>query len=57
MRRAEEGKQVPKELGAKQKPVGIKEEGKALHGIIQLISNTTRTYVFREYLKKAKCRL
>ena len=24
----------------------------ALHGIIQLISNTTRTYVFRKYLKK-----
>jgi uncharacterized membrane protein YfcA len=24
----------------------------ALHGIIQLISNSTRTYVFREYLKK-----
>jgi len=24
----------------------------ALHGIIQLFSNTTRTYIFREYLKK-----
>jgi uncharacterized membrane protein YfcA len=24
----------------------------ALHGIIQLVSNTTRTYVFREHLKK-----
>ena len=24
----------------------------ALHGIIQLVSNTTRTYVFRNYLKK-----
>ena len=24
----------------------------ALHGIIQLFSNTTRTYIFRQYLKK-----
>ena len=24
----------------------------ALHGIIQLVSNTTRTYVFRNHLKK-----
>ena len=24
----------------------------ALHGFIQLISNTTRTYVFRDYIKK-----
>ena len=24
----------------------------ALHGIIQLVSNTTRTYVFRDHLKK-----
>ena len=24
----------------------------ALHGIIQLFSNTTRTYLFREHLKK-----
>ena len=24
----------------------------ALHGVIQLVSNTTRTYVFRNHLKK-----
>ena len=24
----------------------------ALHGIIQLVSNTTRTYVFRKHIKK-----
>ena len=24
----------------------------ALHGLIQLVSNTTRTYVFKKYLKK-----
>ena len=24
----------------------------ALHGIIQLVSNSTRTYVFKEHLKK-----
>ena len=29
----------------------------ALHGIIQLISNLTRTYIFKEYLKRKLIKL